>query len=57
MKTEKYLLALKCLLTLHALAPSNPTLHSQKIRFRLAISALGSDTDPSALLPRKVSEI
>lgn len=47
----KYLLALKCLLALHALDPQNPTLHVQSYGFRDSL-----DRHPNGVLPR-VSEI
>ncbi|WEW60714.1 hypothetical protein PRK78_006201 [Emydomyces testavorans] len=50
-RRKKYLLALKCLLAGHAIAPSNPTLHVQLAQFRLTLNAL------SEPLPSEVQEI
>jgi hypothetical protein len=36
MNTEKYLLALKCLLAAHSIEPPQSKLHEQLVRFRLA---------------------
>lgn len=36
--TEKYLLALKCLLASSSLSPAHPTVHEQTIRFQQAIT-------------------
>jgi hypothetical protein len=43
-RIEKHILALKCLLAAHALAPSNPTLHTQKLHFLLTLNSLPPDT-------------
>lgn len=45
-----YLLALKCLVTAHAIDPVNPTFHEQLVRFRQALDS-SRDLDP------KVSEV
>lgn len=47
----KYALALKCLLAAHAIDSSDPTLHVQIVRFRLALNSL---EEP---MPEKVSEV
>jgi peptide alpha-N-acetyltransferase len=49
--SEKYLLALKCLLAANSIDSSDPTLHVQLLRFRLALNGL---QEP---LPEKVSSI
>jgi hypothetical protein len=49
--TEKYLLALKCLLVVHELDPSDPTLHSQVYRFRSVTKQTPED------IPPRISEI
>jgi peptide alpha-N-acetyltransferase len=49
--TEKYALALKCLLAAHAIDSSDPTLHVQLVRFRLALNDL---KEP---LPEKISDV
>lgn len=49
--TEKYLLALRCLLASRSLNPSDPVTHEQLIRLRHTIDASGS------LIPPKVSEV
>ena len=49
--TEKYLLALKCLLAVHDLDPANPTLHAQSYRFRNMTENSRED------IPPRISEI
>ncbi|KAI9878769.1 MAG: hypothetical protein M1830_010571 [Pleopsidium flavum] len=50
-RRKKYLLALRCLLAVHSIDPSNPTFHEQTIRFRQILTSL---REP---LPPKVSEV
>ena len=50
-KTEKYLLALKCLLAAAALDKEHPKVHEQTIRFKLAID------EDSETLPPQSAEI
>ncbi|MCJ1311499.1 hypothetical protein MMC25_005171 [Agyrium rufum] len=52
--TEKYLLALRCLLAAHALSPSDPTTHAQTIQLA---SALTSEFTSSASLPPKTRSV
>lgn len=44
--TEKYLLALKCLLAIHALDAANPTLHTLAYRLRTALEQPDSGINP-----------
>ena len=46
MITEKYLLALKCLLAVHSLDPDNPTLHTHVYRFRATTEKSQEDIRP-----------
>ncbi|KAK6335543.1 hypothetical protein TWF696_002315 [Orbilia brochopaga] len=39
MKRKKYLLALKCLLAAHALAPEDPVVHEQIVKFQLFLAS------------------
>ncbi|QKX55786.1 uncharacterized protein TRUGW13939_02884 [Talaromyces rugulosus] len=50
-RRQKYALALKCLLAAHAIDSSDPTLHVQLLRFRLALNNV------SEPLPEKISDV
>ncbi len=50
-RTEKYALALRCLLAAHSIDPSDPTLHEQIIHFRRTLDSLPSP------LPAKLAEV